>query len=546
MASSTVLEMFGHFVFSFTRGVTDHYSPEEPEFTAESFGYNPLENTGREWYYHPVDELIYQEYSDREAISLSYLASNRLDVEVINACLPQEEEEPVGGQEDKIRAMAWKRFRPPALQTACESMFIGAMISLLAASFIAAIFLSLSYVSFETLSISCTNGSVNGSFPVRMQWVRTISEEIASAFYYFWSFFNVLLLFRPHQLTGVKRKLVLTSSVSYCLESAYRLSLQAVGKPYYMLPEIYRAPMNTFFLSSVALLFYLIVRHLVRSPWKKVVFLICKMVVPFCLSFLIGQLVAGFLYPAYNKHDKDGKLLIAIFAPLAGVALKVISRIGVQRLWNITHPGYSYVLLVPLYFGSAVTFRVLQADLANGKLKESLPPIAVLGIVHGAAEVIERSTMVAIDHVCHQIWKRRLSPWGSFRTPRRERLMADIAIISMLFESTAIVCANGYLYLYQFIHLEHSSPLKLLEEFAITTAVPLLIEWFFSSVSLAIETRYQNMPVMAVWRRRWKRHVLVAIVNVLPLAMWTSATMLVIVRGRFPNITNNFCKMPFT
>ena len=66
MGSSTLLELFGHIVFSFTRGVTEHYNPEEPEFTAESFGCCPLESTGREWYCHPVDELIYQQYSDRE------------------------------------------------------------------------------------------------------------------------------------------------------------------------------------------------------------------------------------------------------------------------------------------------------------------------------------------------------------------------------------------------------------------------------------------------------------------------------------------------
>ena len=119
--------------------------------------------------------VIYQEYNDREATSLNYLASNRLHVEVINACLPQEEEESEDDQEDKIRDMAWKRFRPPALQTACESMFIGAMISLLFASFIATIYLSLSYVSFETLSISCTNSSLS----VRIQWVRTIFQQIS-------------------------------------------------------------------------------------------------------------------------------------------------------------------------------------------------------------------------------------------------------------------------------------------------------------------------------------------------------------------------------
>ena len=64
MSSSTLIEVFGHIVYSFTRGVTEHYNPDEPEFTPESFGYDPLQSTGREWYYHPFDEFIFQEYSD--------------------------------------------------------------------------------------------------------------------------------------------------------------------------------------------------------------------------------------------------------------------------------------------------------------------------------------------------------------------------------------------------------------------------------------------------------------------------------------------------
>ena len=208
--------------------------------------------------------------------------------------------------------------------------------------------------------------------------------------------------------------------------------------------------------------------------------------------------------------------------------VKAISRICVQRLWNITHPGYSYVLLAPLYYLLAVMFRVLQAEL------DSLESIAVLGIIHGFAEVVERSTVVVIDHLCHQLCRRESLPWGSFRTPRRERLMADIAIMSMLFESSAIMSVNGLIYLYQLIYLERNdSFLELLQSFAIHNSVPLAIEWFFNSMSLAIETRYQNMAVMAVWRKQWKRHILVAIVNVFPAAIWTSGNLLVILHGRF-------------
>jgi len=213
--------------------------------------------------------------------------------------------------------------------------------------------------------------------------------------------------------------------------------------------------------------------------------------------FFTVTTVVLFLYPAYSRENEEGKLLIAVFSPLIGVALKTISRVGIQRCWDLSHPRYSYVLLAPLYLGTAVTFRVLHADLGT------LHSIALLGIIHGATEVIERSTIVVIDHVFHLFCKRTSAPWGSFRTPRRERLMADIAIMSMLYESTAIVSVNGFLYLYQLMYFrEKDHPLTLLQTFAIHTSVELVIEWFFTRVSLAIETHYQNMTVMAVWRRR--------------------------------------------
>ena len=253
---------------------------------------------------------------------------------------------------------------------------------------------------------------------------------------------------------------------------------------------------------------------------------------------ILGVPVAKIIYPAYNKQGKeDGKLLIALFSPLIGVLLKVILRVSVQRLCSKSfYPGYSYVVLTPLYFSSDFNFRILQADLG------SLQSIAVLGMIHGASEVIERSIMVFIDHISHVICDRRSAPWGRFRTPRRERLTADIAIMSMLYELTAIVSVNGFLYMYQFIYFEEDSLLKLLRSFAITTSVQLGIEWFFTSVSLAIETRYQNIAVMAVWQRRWKRHISVAIVAASALALWTTKYFLPIAHHHYNTFANQTCK----
>ena len=106
----------------------------------------------------------------------------------------------------------------------------------------------------------------------------------------------------------------------------------------------------------------------------------------------------------YNEQTEHGKLLIALFSPLFGVIFKVASRLCTQRLKKIVHPGYSYILLVPLYFASAIMFRVMQAELKNIKL------IAVLGIIHCAVEVLERSAMVSSDHIFQVILKRISAP----------------------------------------------------------------------------------------------------------------------------------------
>ena len=401
MLGSTIAELFGHILYSFTRDVTEHYNPNEPEFTAESFGYNPLDSTGREWYCHPVDELICQEYSDREATSLDYQVSRCVEVKVTDASSIENNEETEDIASSEHREMAWKRLRPSVIRTICKSMYIGGLISLVTAVIVGSMNILMSYINLKTEQ-NC-EFSLKKNIPVQVQWMKTISGSILSAFLYIWYFINVLFLFRPFQLIGVKRKLILTCCLLYCLDVLYRVLLQYLGVSESKLSASQKVPLNALFITSGCAQTCLITKHFTGYLWsrKQKLILFFQLVVPGSFCFLLSILITTFIYPLYNAQNKNGKLIIALFAPLVGVFLKVISRISVQRLYNITHPGYSFVLLAPLYCGAAVIFRILQADLGR------LQTIALLGVIHGAAEVIERSTMVFIDHLCHQLLVRR-------------------------------------------------------------------------------------------------------------------------------------------
>ena len=147
--------------------------------------------------------MIYQEYSERQDTTLHYLAASGFRVRINDASLPNENQ---GMQESQPlveadTAMAWKRLRPSALATVCKSLYIGASISILAATTISVFYSLITYVSYQT-TFNCQYRP-GESIPVKIQWLRTISTVIAMIFLYMWFPMGVLFLFRPYQLRTV-------------------------------------------------------------------------------------------------------------------------------------------------------------------------------------------------------------------------------------------------------------------------------------------------------------------------------------------------------
>ena len=190
--------------------------------------------------------------------------------------------------------------------------------------------------------------------------MRSISLVIRAAILELSFLMPMLFLFRPYQLMGIKRKVIRVSCFECCFEVLYIITLQALGISHSKPSSLQMIPVKVITVISVCLQVYYVTNHICirRTRRSHVKFFFQVTAAPF--SFLILAIpVTEIVYPAYNEQNKDGKLLIALFSPLIGVFLKVISRVCVQRLyWKCIYPGYSYVLLTPLYFCSASMFRI--------------------------------------------------------------------------------------------------------------------------------------------------------------------------------------------
>ena len=151
----------------------------------------------------------------------------------------------------------------------------------------------------------------------------------------------MLLLFRPYQVMGLNGKLFLVAFLLFSLDATYRVALQLLGISRSKLSVLLKIPLNGLFLLSIRWKNYLSTNAF-RTLTKRR-YLVLKIISPSRFSFIIGIFVPSYIYLMYGKQDAKGKLLMAIFSPLIGVVLEVISRLCVQRLRCMTHPGYSFV-----------------------------------------------------------------------------------------------------------------------------------------------------------------------------------------------------------
>ena len=193
--------------------------------------------------------------------------------------------------------------------------------------------------------------------------MRSISTAISCFILHFSTFMSMLLLFRPYQLMGVKREVILVCCFGYCFHAIYIIALRALEISHSKSSYIQLIPNKVIIVISVCLQisnkFLTNYFCIGQTRGSHVSFFLQMTASPISLVILAAPMA-----DIYNKQNKDGKLLIALFSPLTGVLLKVISRVSVQWLCSKSvHPGYSYICLIPLYCCTAVMFRVLQADL---------------------------------------------------------------------------------------------------------------------------------------------------------------------------------------
>ena len=358
----------------------------------------------------------------------------------------------------------------------------------------------------------------------------------------------------------VKRlNLLILNLLGAFLDTCYRLYLQVYG--------IYDVSWRSFPLNGVFVLIFLINTALVgreiaknteserRKRFKETIKVTAVLSAQFAFGIPMALLFVYELFPLYQSQRSETKrAIVAGVLPLITAFPKMVIRLAAQRI-DFLHPGDAHILLTVMFSASAIVFRVLQAELTSLKL------YILLSLFHGLLDLLERLTIVVRDYFWYYLSKKVLARGGTtpvasadkFRTPRSMRFIADMSIQITLGESTSLIAAVCFIQLYSFMYNTDKpsfTDMSLVKGFFVRVAIGLAIDFFFNSFSFWLQMSYLNVAVVRVWRKKWRKHMLVGLtVTVITLCYFTTHLFAVVRAKHASGKTVRFafnCTLPFS
>ena len=423
--------------------------------------------------------------------------------------------------------MAWKLNRPPMKVSLKRSAWFAFFVTVVAGGFIGLGTLVLIYYIISTVYTCDWKSLKDTSYPVELKRQRIIGESFNNFFLYFWQPAFLCMVFKWPLLKDVN--LLTFTLFGASIDLGYRFYV-AVYDLFY--PPWIPYPMNAIYMTVVLINSISVGWNIFRTNH----FRACLLGIKLCAQFIVGAAVLYLcsycLFPWFAQQEGFAKVSILALAFLVAIQPKVIARQCALKLNGVNHPGTSYVLVSTACTGLSIVYRIMQAEF------NSLLAFVALCIGHRLIHLVFELLTVFKERYHERVTYSDLagrSTTTNMKTPRSQRLAADLTIHEMMSDSAAIVLSVGIIQIYGFIHqtLSIQEYEELAGELVARIVLALLIEFLFNIVSVMILTRGRNVPVLRVWNVKWKSHLIVCMISAVMILIYSTDKVLVIIRARY-------------
>ena len=409
----------------------------------------------------------------------------------------------------------WKAHRASCLKSWIESIICSFFITVIGGVCVGVIGTLFIWLNVN-LSDNCFNYNDRWyEMPIIVQRTRITVHFIKGMIIQPWSLYCMLAIFGWPLVK--KTNLLYWNMFGASIGGTYRLLLYVYGKYNRTWASL---PLNFLFTILTLMNGYRIARHF-RSNIKQSISLGIKLGGQFYMGILIAFILSFLVIPYYKTLQEHEKAILASFIPAIVIIPKALERVFAETIKGINHPGTSVILLICIYTSSAIVCRVIQADLEKFSL------FLVLCIVHGLESTIDKLTLPLRDYIYHRCCTRRHHSSREFRTPRTNRLLADLALVSMITEAGAIIMSCALVQIFRYYYGRDSyghkyEALTLLKGFLWRALTGIIIENIFNVFAIKIQTFCYNIPVIKVWKLKWSWIMLMIILHTVVAILYFS------------------------
>ena len=238
------------------------------------------------------------------------------------------------------------------------------------------------------------------------------------------------------------------------------------------------------------------------------------------LQFIFGQLVSipfilVFLKWYYDSTPIKKTILVCVLIVIFAIP-KLFIYHAITNLHGICTPGNEIVLAVVYLTASTVLSRLMQTKI------EELSYFTVISVVHGLLNVIDklllplrRKILSCLFHSCRFEGDQHLA------FVQRSLFLANQTLISIITESTCIVTSSAaaHLLLYYYkrkeITGERYNGYSLFRKMVMQCSIAIAIEVIFNVIAVKIQVYLCKIPVIGVWKKKWKSIVIIHLIQVL-------------------------------
>ena len=247
---------------------------------------------------------------------------------------------------------------------------------------------------------------------------------------------------------------------------------------------------------------------------------VCVLAVKLNLQFIFGLLFSipfnlVFLDLYYNSSSIVKTILACILIVAFAIPKLFISHV-VTNLHGIRSTDDAIVLVIAYMTSATIITRLMQAKIEN------LPYFIVISLVHGLLNVFDKLSSPLRRRILSCMFSNCTQKRSHQLTPEiRPLILANQTLISIITETTSVIFSNAAAYLLVYYYKrkevtgEKYNGYLLLKEMAIRCSIAVGIELIFNVLAVKIQTHLYKIPVISVWKKKWKSIIIIHMVQVL-------------------------------